>query len=274
MLGLSSLGAGALRGSQRADFVGISFLDVGQGDSALIQDAGAAVLIDCGPSGAGRFIHTKIRRMGILNLSAIILSHPDLDHVGGLRYLAHRNPSCPIYMSAAYKDDPKTAQLLAWAEVTDRIRWVNNAVLLQVGTTQMTVVAPPWNVGEPDNEGSLFVRVDQVGSRAVLTGDANGTTEEAERNLLAWKADLLKCGHHGSRKSASDAWLDTVQPQNAVISCGLNNRYGHPSKYTVNRLMGHKVKIFRTDKDGDLVFRATSAEYEVDLVRGRTLTTD
>jgi competence protein ComEC len=110
-----------------------------------------------------------------------------------------------------------------------------------------------------DNDGSMFVRLEGRGLSAVFTGDASA---EAEERMLRkggnWAAHILKAGHHGSRFSSCDAWLAAVNPSVAIISCGRNNVYGHPSPDTLARIERHGIGIHRTDREGTLTFDLTT----------------
>lgn len=157
----------------------------------------------------------------------------------------------------------KLQQTLNWAHA--QASYFAGTGEITEGQTKLTLFAPIWDPTNNDNEGSIFTLVNQSGNQVVMSGDAAFKTEAQVMQSVQWKADIVKCGHHGSRKSTSDEWLDMLKPSIGVISCGKDNSYGHPSKKLLNRLEGHKVKAVRTDEEGNLIYQIIAGKY----VRGQ-----
>lgn len=240
--------------------VKITFLSVGQGDCTVWQDGSTTVLIDVGPKtregyDAGeRIVLPKLRKMGIGNVALILVTHPDADHIGGLRAIRNRFPFAKVVVSARFKEHKEMLWWLQEARVpVAQVVWIEDRSRIRFGQTSLEIVAPEWSPGFNDNEGSLFVRMESGGSSAILTGDAFVATEERLQKRLAWRAQILKVGHHGSRTSTSESFLKSTEARWAVVSCGRDNRFDHPHKSVVEILRRH-TDVFRTDAQGDIAF--------------------
>lgn len=231
-------------------------IDVGQGDAMLLQSPGGAhILVDAGKAEVTRSAPSLVRALRGLrvpSLDAVVVSHADSDHTGGLpRLLEH----VPVRLLVQNVDpDPEEAEL--WERVLrtaarhripthapvagDRLR-IRDSTLLFLGPLRAT----------RGNEASLVFRWDAAGTRFLLTGDAG---HPSEREMLDWgaelRSDVLKVGHHGSDGSTGAEWLRAVQPRLAVLSCGRDNRFGHPAPRLLERLEAVAVPIARTDHSG------------------------
>lgn len=247
---------------QESDRDELIFLRVGQGDSTLIRAGGRVILIDTGPTSdamdAGeRVVAPAVSKQGG-RLDLIILTHPDLDHVGGTGAVLKRFPAAKLMISAVFKSHPElNANLKKWQVRGDQVIWVDSQRRISVGNSIFRITAPPTDPFN-DNVGSLLIHLTMSGQTALFTGDATSDTEAWALGREDWRASVLKAGHHGSATSTSDAWLKAVQPTWAVISCGRGNRYGHPAKEVVDRLNEAGVKIKRTDQDGEICFQPSN----------------
>jgi competence protein ComEC len=255
-------------------------LDVGQGDAAVIRSRGGRWLVlDAGPRSrvrdAGRSVVSRfLRDRGAGAVALLVLTHPDLDHVGGtdalladFRVERVLDAANPVAREAYVRFlDGVAEEGAAWIPARPGAR-------LRVDEVEVTVLGPagPVRVGSLDpgtgdgppggpgdaNEAGVSVRV-RVGPRIVYvnTGDASMSRERAI--LERWPPDslrtiLLKVGHHGSRTSTAPEWLAATRPVVAVVSAGAGNRYGHPHPRTLRRLRAAGVpRIWRTDRDGSL----------------------
>lgn len=244
-------------------------LSVGQGDAAILRTfEGRWIVFDGGPElgpGAGREeIVGALRRRGGRSVALVVLSHPDVDHLGGLPGLLTSVPVGGVLDTADPLPRAPYARLLAVAEQAG-VPWLiaRPGTRIHVDDAEVLVLGPD-PAGETDREGrpltanqtSLVVRVSLAGFRYVNSGDA--TAVEETHILRSWprdslRADLLKVGHHGSRTSTSGEWLAAVRPTVAVISAGRGNRYGHPHPEVVARLnAAHVPVVWRTDRRGTL----------------------
>ena len=247
----------------------LTFLAVGQGDCALWQDGDAAILIDVGPKtregfDAGeRIVIPKLRKLGIQRVTAILISHPDADHIGGLPALLDRYPEAKVMTSAAFRD---SESMKTWLRATklsvDDVVWLGSRSKLTFEQSEIEIAAPKLIPGESDNEGSLFVRIRSGVASAILTGDAYIATEEELQRELKWKGQVLKAGHHGSRTSSSRQFVESIAPTWAVISCGRDNRFEHPHSSVISTFEQASVVICRTDVEGDIQFIVGQGGFE------------
>jgi competence protein ComEC len=256
---------GFVAGYLRTEPTEVIFLSVGQGDSALLQAEGVDFLVDDGPvvngADAGELLVVpKLRQYGVSCLSVIFLTHPDGDHIGGTGAVLRRFPSARLAINSVFRQNPAIVDSLkAWRVQDKDVIWLNGETRWRFGTATLTIYAPPT---APDtNEGSLFLHFLDRGAKAVLSGDAPSDSEERAAAIDDWSSDVMKAGHHGSRTSTSDAWLREVHPHDAVISCGIDNPYGHPHKETLDRLQEAGVQVHRTDKEGDIVFKEQAGQF-------------
>lgn len=251
-------------------------LSVGQGDAAILRTfEGRWIVFDGGPDlrpGAGREeIGEALRRRGARSVALIVLSHPDLDHIGGLPGLVSSVPVGGVLDTADPVPRVTYARLLALAEEAG-VPWLpaRTGTRIRIGDAEVVVLGPgsaddrhtgpgPASADRPRlsaNQTSLAVRVSLAGFVYLNTGDA--TAAEEAQILESWprdslRADVLKIGHHGSRTSTSTEWLSAVRPKVAVISAGAGNRYGHPHSEVLSRLDRADVPVvWRTDRKGSL----------------------
>ncbi len=253
----------------------IHVIDVGQGDAiALRTPRGRWVIVDAGRTWQGgdagrRAVIPYIRRLGG-KVALFVLSHPDADHVGGapsvldaLRPTLWWDPGF-VHGSGVYRD------ALAVAEQRD-VTWqrVVAGDSLSLDGVMLRVLGPDsaWMANEDNpNDASVILMVQHGQVRALLTGDAEVAQEAwlVERYGSELNAMILKVGHHGSKTSSTDALLDAVQPQIALISVGAGNSYGHPSPSVMDALRERQVDILRTDRDGAIVVRSDGRSVQLE----------
>ncbi|MGI6220469.1 MAG: ComEC/Rec2 family competence protein [Coriobacteriales bacterium] len=244
----------------------VRFIDVGQGDCALLSCDGHHVLIDGGPRDASRKVYSIVRDIGVGRFDAIVASHPDVDHIGGISAALNAAGCDACYcstwdvdtslrtFSSLFANLEKAGVTLAVPEPGDTVEF-GDAVLTFVGPVRQL---------EGDNDNSLVCRVDFGETSFLFTGDAEAAEEES---LLSARADLaadvLKVAHHGSRSSSTPAFLKAVDPQYAVISVGAGNDYGHPKEQVLDRLAKAGAAIYRTDLDGSVIMKSDGSSIAV-----------
>lgn len=258
----------------------LTMLDVGQGDALVIRTPrGHVLLVDAGPrtpeDDAGRRVVVPfLRAQGINRVDALLLTHPDEDHIGGAETVLEREPVGRLLVSGIPGDSATYARVLEEARARGvPIVRLAHGQSLDFGDGVVGEVLNPSGAGEPThNNGSLVVRLRYGGTSALLTGDAElGAEEEMERTVGDLHADLLKVGHHGSRTSTSEGFLDAVQPRAALVSVGRHNLFGHPSPVVLDRLAAHHIPVLRTDQDGAITAISDGSAFHITTaVRPRT----
>lgn len=232
----------------------VHFLDVGQGDCALLICDGHAMLIDAGDNGQGTKIQDYLKKQGVERLDYLLLTHPDADHIGGAPVIITKFEIEQVFMSDCEKESATYEKVLDTLEYR-YLKWFMPAVgsTYPLGSAEIRIVGPGKKY-EDSNNSSLVLLVEHGENTFLFTGD---TQEEAEADLVAsWNksisVDVLKLAHHGSKTSTGEALLDTINPQYAVISCGEGNSYGFPHAQPLNYLRERGVEVFRTDEQGSI----------------------
>lgn len=233
----------------------VRFIDVGQGDSALVTYKGESVLVDAGPASAGKSVAEYVRTYSP-NVDYFIISHPHEDHMGGASDILRTVRVENLVINAYTSDDNFYIETLEIAEEQGiNIIVADEPMTLHTDNIMINILDNFGYVYDDINDTSLIVRVDVDDISVLFTGDAEKT---AESNVMSTSysmldADILKVGHHGSKTSTSEEFLKAVSPDIAVISCMKNNSYGHPSQNVVNLLKKYCIEIYRTDRMGTVV---------------------
>lgn len=225
----------------------MTVLDVGQGQSILLQSEGKTYLVDCGGDSdteTADIVAETLLSQGVSRLDGIILTHYDRDHSGALYNLLTRIETDVLLLPLS------TERLEADTEVI----YVEDDLLLTFGDAKMTVYGPI--LPGSDNENSLCVLFESENCAILITGDRSGF---GERMLLREgelpQVDVLIAGHHGSKNSTCEELLQAVQPETVIISVGEDNPYGHPAPEVLERLEEHGCQVYRTDRDGTIIYR-------------------
>ncbi len=281
-------GLGLLAGAMLAVFwrplpgLRIVCLDVGQGDGILVQAGSFACLIDGGSSsvkGVWQYrMEGALKYYGISRLNAVFLSHGDSDHVNGIvellesyerNFLGNNGGGITldqvVVADTGYEEE-HLEQITALArEQQIPVKRITGGGSLTSGKLRLTCLHPTKERATGDsNEDSMVLLLEYGQIRALFTGDLEA---KGEQRLLEELQDqppeltLLKVGHHGSKNGTSRKLLEAFCPQIGVISCGENNRYGHPAEEVLERLKEAGVQVYRTDRDGAVILE----------VRGDTL---
>lgn len=237
----------------------VSVLDVGQGDSILLQPATApALLVDGGPPGEG--LAAKLRAAGVDRLGAAIVTHAESDHAAGIRELLGAMPVGQVLFGAS---DPVTLAAAAAAGVPGR-QLVRGSVL-RSGHLRLDVLWPPAELlagptrDEDPNQLAIVMRASWDRFSILLSADAEAESVPLEPGPI----DVLKVAHHGSEDAGLAELLDRVRPRLAVISVGDGNPFGHPTAAVLQALEGRGVRTLRTDRDGTVVLEAIGDSIEV-----------
>lgn len=249
--------------------VELAMLDVGQGDAILLRDGKHAVLIDGGGwrTGdlGGRVLLPALLAEGVRSLDAVVMTHPDRDHCGGLVDIAAYLPIREVWMGPLWEPEGCAATLSSLPGIPVRIVWAGETGA--VGKWSLRVLHPDRDEDRGTNERSLVIRAEALGRSFLLTGDIESW---AEMRLLGCceeevRVNVLKVAHHGSKTSSTESFLDAAQPRLALISAGVKNLYHHPSPVILDRLSERRIRVLRTDRDGMVLFRLDVGRMRIEL---------
>ena len=244
-------------------------LDVGQGDSILlVSPAGKTMLIDCSESKYYDTIRADLTALGVEALDIVVATHPHSDHIGGMAKIIRGYDIGAFYMTDFAATTSTYERMLDALEEKDVPITVTttDTVIAWDDACTVTVLSPVAGETYDDcNTSSIVLRVSYGNTAILLTGDAEKETEQimlAHFDKSAFRADVLKLGHHGSSTSTSEAFLEAVNPSVAVCSVGEGNDYGHPHQETLALLERYGLPLYRTDKLGTvkIVLDGTSAK--------------
>lgn len=258
---IGSLGNGRLQ---------ISYLDIGQGDATLVRTPSMEyILIDGGPDDRVLQELSQVMPFYVRTIDLMILSHPHADHMDGLIEVLERYEVKQVMITGVaygYAGYEKFLETVRERKV--EIIFVNGQVDYRLDSVVLDVVYPFESVAgrhfENVNNSSISLRL-LYGERSFyFSGDLEVEGEEKLVEAgLDLRADVLKAGHHGSRTSSTEGFLDVVEPEWAVISCGVDNPFGHPHAETIRHLQQRGVTIFRTDLDGRVEVESDGATLTV-----------
>ena len=257
----------------------IWYLDVGQADSMLLQlpngNEWEYVLIDAGTGQTEEALVSWLQEQGVTDITAVIATHPHEDHIGGMDAVLEAIPVESLYMPEVKESLTPTTrcyeQMLdaAEAQQVQAVKGQSGVTVYEEDGVKLELVGPePQKESDDLNEYSLVAKLTVGGKSFLFTGDSS---EQAEADMIEagedLKADVLKIGHHGSSTATTKAFLQAVNPQVAVISCGKDNSYGHPHEETMQRLQEKAMTIYRTDEDGTILATCdgTSIEWQTGL---------
>ncbi len=267
--------------------VHLLFLDVSQGDGMLIYtEDGVVILSDCGSSDVSQIgkyrLSPVLKQNGTLLLDMAVISHLDSDHTSGIKELLTNMPVYKgrLHYAANYKGEPGIRQLVlpkvqeksnAYAELEAlaarknvKVRYIEEGDVLHQENELLIECLYPSKARESENDTSLVFLLQTPELLAWLMGDAGISAEEKVlkelsgvnlKELRQNKLVLLKVGHHGSKTASGEEFIEYVQPDIAVISCGYNNSYGHPHVSVVKRLERLGSQVFRTDLQGAVIVK-------------------
>ncbi len=240
----------------------VTFLDVGQGDSIFIETPdGVQMLIDGGVNNAVLRQLAKQMSIGDKSLDVVLATHPDKDHVGGLVDVLARYQVANI-IKTNNQSDTATFKALELAEEEERanIYLATAGQQLALGaSTLVLILSPSGDVANLESNTSSIVAQLRYGEiEFMLTGDAPISIEEYLTRTFGdtLESEVLKLGHHGSRTSSGEIFLDTVKPNFAVVSASKDNTYGHPHSEVVENVTKRNIEMLSTADQGTIVFKS------------------
>lgn len=245
--------------------------DVGQGDSLFFETpSGRQMLIDGGPSDAVLAKLGRVMPFFDRSLDVVVLTHPDADHVTGLVEVARRFRIGIFIMTGVIQSTP--AYVVLQQELAERdvpIHYARSGERLKLDADAIFSIFLPtqdWRGKKPKDANNTSV-VGKFVCRTLSVLATDDMEEPSERELLRTvpdiSADILKVGHHGSKTSSSEPFLDRVQPKAAVISVGKDNTFGHPNGEVLDRLQKRSVPIYRTDQLTDVVAQSDGHGFHI-----------
>ncbi|MBE7054766.1 MAG: MBL fold metallo-hydrolase [Ruminococcaceae bacterium] len=237
----------------------VHFIDVGQGDCAFIElGNGQTMLIDAGNNENGDEIVKYIEDLQYSDIDYVVATHPHEDHIGGMTEIIENFDIDIFYMPWSISTSYTYENMLD--TLSEKRVEVHKAELgrtiFSSGPIEITVLSPEEDTEYSDlNDASAVVRLQYGETVFLFTGDAGEMIEEdlCDFNI---DSDVLKVGHHGSETSSSEAFIQKVSPEIAIISCGENNSYGHPDEITLEILKEYDADIYRTDESGTIIITA------------------
>ena len=244
----------------------VSFIDVGQGNCTLLRCGGKTILVDSGEVGAAQTVIGYIKNLNIDTLDCVLVTHPHSDHMGAMTKLLYEFKIKNFIMPEIPEKIIPTSRIYEkfLTAVSDN---AENVIAAEPGETfscgEMTVeIFAPLHDYDDLNDMSAVMRVSYGDTSVMFMGDASATVEKdlLQKNV-DYSATILNVGHHGSKTSSSEKWLNAVNPKYAVICCGLNNDYGHPHRAVTKRFESMGIEYFRTDLLGTIVFESNSKEF-------------
>jgi len=244
----------------------IHFIDVGQADCILIKSNEKAMLIDAGNNDDAELIKSYLKIQNIKELEYVIGTHPHEDHIGSLDIVINNFDIKNVIM-------PKKATTTKTFE--DVITAIENKKLTitllnvgdkyNIGDAEFTILSPvKEDYGSNLNNYSVGILLIHGENKFIFTGDAE---KEVEKDIIDTKinidADLMKMGHHGSTTSNIEEFLDEISPKIAVITCGVDNSYGHPHQEILDTLTKRNVATYRTDLQGNIIVTSNGKNIEI-----------
>lgn len=262
-------GFGRMGQAFKAGDARVVMLDVGQGDSMLIESGDAHVLVDTGQE--GDVLIRALAQQGVTHLDAVVITHKDADHAGALRKLTGVVAVEHVYVHADLLDEDFERSVLEsarWVTGGHTAEGLRPGARLQAGEFSLDVLGPAQG-GKSENDDSLVTLLEydasndgSVEARGLLTGDAESAATERIAEQVG-HVDFLKVPHHGSKDGLSDTELACLSPGVALISVGEGNTYGHPNASTLSQLRSFGTQIFRTDRQGTLSLAFSQSGFTV-----------
>ena len=248
----------------------VSFIDVGQADSILLENDGHYMLVDAGNNEDGDKLVSYFKEKNIETFDYVVGTHPHEDHIGGLDNIINN-----FNIENFYMPDVITTTM-TFEEVLDALENKNIELTIpkendtfNLGDVSIKVLYVGDESESDLNDTSIILKVIDQNVSFLLTGDASLKIENSI-STSDLKSTVLKLGHHGSVTSTNQELLEKISPQYAIVSAGINNQYGHPHDEVINLLNQENIKTYRTDTDGTITFKTDGKNIEVETEKTDT----
>ena len=240
--------------AELSDPIEVNFIDVGQGDSCFIVTANNdTILIDAGEKSDALAIIECLDEYEFEDIDLMILTHPDADHIAGAKTILETYDVAEVVMCSYVKNTKMFENLIACLENLDtKVTQGQVGLEYNIDGVNLLVVGVDSNV-KTANDSSVVTKMTYGDVSIMFMGDLEEKGEKVVlQNGYDLSAQIMKLGHHGSSTSSSQEMLDVVNPKIAIISCGLDNKYGHPHVETKDKLDTMGIKYYRTDELGTI----------------------
>lgn len=250
----------------------VHFINTGNSDAILILQDNKSVLIDAGDNDDESLMVNYLNNLAIKKIDYLVNTHPDADHCGGLDAVINNFEIGTFFVGNGNSDSQTYTDVINSAAN----KGINPLVPLEESKFELTSNSyiQFFNTagGRDSNESSLVTLFVNGEDRFLLTGDAGAETENKILSKMQ-DVDVLKIGHHGSKNSTTQSFLDKVNPEYSVILTGKNG-YGHPHSEVLSRLESKNIKIHRSDECGDIIFKSTGEGVSTECNEGTYLAND
>lgn len=246
----------------------ISYLDVGQGDAVYIKVNDFDILIDAGPKSDSDKLMQQLEEKNIDDFEIVIATHPHEDHIGGMTKVFEKYDVKSFYMPKA-TNTTKTFENMMKAVSNEGL----NVNVIKEGTSfelgegaRIDVYSPIQESYDDLNDYSPIMKLTYGNKAFIFTGDAEKVAEEevVKKYANELKADVIKFGHHGSSTSSTKEFIEAISPKYGIISCGLDNSYGHPHRETLKIIEKMGIEAYRTDKEGQITITSDGNNIEIE----------
>ncbi|MFW2372887.1 MAG: ComEC/Rec2 family competence protein [Gammaproteobacteria bacterium] len=246
--------------TQGADLTRFIVLDVGEGQSLLVQKDNYAMMIDTGHAGEIASVLKRLQQYGVNTIETLVLTHLHPDHASGFFRLHESFENLIIYHNCQPLADHVQPDMVRW--VRDALKKNKNAGCIQAGDVldfdeiKVSVLWPLRLDNNNLNQNSLVLSIEFQGASILVMGDAGFAAEQhlLDKKIITGKMDLLVVGHHGAKDASSEAFISKLKPEYSVVSVNKSNVRGYPSLEVIQRLNKYSGHLLRTDEQGDLVF--------------------
>ena len=249
-------------GADTAEILTVTFMDVGQGNAVLVENDGAYMLIDGGDRDYASYVVSYLKKQGVEELEYVISSHYDADHLNGVVGVLNAFP-CEKLLAADYTTDTKVYEsLLAVIDEKDiNVEYPDMGEVYSFGEAEFTIVCPDAYDYDDANDNSIGILLVHGDNSFLICGDAGEKVENVMvHSGLKMDADVYLASHHGSAGSSSEEFLRAVAPEAVVISAGLGNSYGHPTKRVMESVEKIGADIYRTDLQGEIIVTSDGSQ--------------